>query len=64
MKVDTSKYIGLGKRVAQNRAELDNLIFRLIRVDKENFLSYPEDKRDDRLCVEIDNEKVSKAIIQ
>jgi hypothetical protein len=64
MAVDTSKYIGLGKRTAQNRAELDNLIFRLIRVDGESFLSYPDDSRDDRLCVEIDNDKVSKAVIQ
>ncbi len=64
MAVDTSKYIGLGKRTAQNKAELDNLIFRLIRVDGESFLSYPEDVREDRLCVEIDNDKVSKAVVQ
>lgn len=63
MPVDANTYIGLGKRPAQNKAERDNLIFRLIRVDGENLLPYPDDKRDDRICVEMDNEKVSKATI-
>ena len=64
MAINTSVYIGMGKRQAQNKSELDNLIFRLIRVDAENFLSYPEDVREDRICIEIDKDKVSKATIR
>ena len=60
----SSEYIGMGKRQAQNRAELDNFIFRLIRVDGESFLPYPDDTRNDRLCVEIDGGKVTKAVIR
>jgi hypothetical protein len=64
MAANPSVYIGMGKRQAQNKSELDNLIFRLIRVDAEHFLSYPDDVRDDRLCVEIDDNKVTKATIR
>ncbi len=62
--LNADKYLGMTKKGAQGAAESANLIFRLIRVDGEDFLSYPEDKRDDRLCVEIDNGKVTKATIQ
>jgi len=57
-------FIGLSKKGAQDRAEGKNLIFRLIRVDGENFFSYPEDKREDRICVEIDKGKVTKVTVQ
>jgi hypothetical protein len=63
MAINTKAYLGLGKRTAQNKAEGENLIFRLVRVDQETILGYPEDFRDDRLCVEIDNEKVTKAVL-
>lgn len=57
-------FLGMGKRPAQNKAEDAGFIFRLIRVDEEAFHSYPEDVREDRLCIEIDNGKVTKASIQ
>ena len=57
-------FLGLSKKGAQNKAEALNLIFRLIRIDSENFYAYPDDKRDDRVCVEIDNGSVTKASIQ
>lgn len=53
-------FLGLTKKQAQDRSEGRNMIFRLIRVDKENFFDYPSDERNDRICVEIDNGKVSK----
>jgi hypothetical protein len=63
--MDTSKYLGLTKKSAQNKAENAGLIFRLIRIDGESFLDYPKDdeKRDDRICIEIDSSQVTKAII-
>lgn len=62
--MDTSKFVGMEKRQAQNKAEQENMIFRLIRVDDKNFFAYPEDTRTDRLCVEIDKGCVSKATIK
>lgn len=58
------KYLDLTKRSAQNLSEQENLIFRLIRIDQESFLDYPEDVRSDRICIEIDNGKVTKAVLQ
>lgn len=57
-------FVGLTKKGAQNKAEAENLLFRLVRIDGADFLGYPEDTRDDRVCVEIDNGNVSKATIQ
>lgn len=62
--VNVSDLIGLGKRDAQNKTELKNLIWRLVAVDGERFLGWPEDTREDRVCVEIVNEKVVSAKIQ
>jgi len=62
--MEAKEFIGLSKKRAQNVAEERNLIFRLIRNGEEKFFDYPEDKRSDRLCVEIDDGKVSKAVIQ
>lgn len=62
--MDTSKYLNLTKKQAQNLAEAQNLIFRLIKIDAEDYFPYPEDIRDDRVCVEIVNGKVVKALIQ
>lgn len=59
-----NQFIGLGKRAAQNRAEFLNLSFHLIRVDKENFFSYPDDSRTDRVCIEIDEGRVTRAKIR
>lgn len=57
------QFLGLTKKRAQDRAEVLNLVFRLIRINDENFLPYPDDKRTDRICVEIDNGAVTKALI-
>lgn len=62
MNADT--FVGLTKKGAQNLAEASNLIFRLIKVDGADYLTYPEDTREDRVCVEIENGKVTKATIQ
>lgn len=61
---DANAFMGLSKKRAQDKAEALNLIFRLIRIDSENFYAYPDDKRSDRVCVEIDNGAVTKASIQ
>jgi len=61
---DANVFLGLTKKGAQNKAEEMNLIFRLVSVDGSNFLGYPEDNRDDRICVEIDKGAVTKATIQ
>jgi hypothetical protein len=57
-------FLGLTKKGAQNRAEEKNMIFRLIRIDGEKYYEYPEDTRTDRVCVEIENGKVTKATVQ
>jgi hypothetical protein len=57
-------YLGLTKKQAQDKAERKNYIFRLIRIDAENFLPYPDDVRQDRLCVELDGGKVTKVTVQ
>lgn len=59
-----SDFIGLTKKGAQNLAEARNLIFRLIRIDETNFFPYPEEKFNERVCVEIENGKVTKASFQ
>lgn len=58
-----TEYLGLSKKSAQDNAERKNLIFRLIRIDAEAFLPYPapDDNRDDRVCVELDAGRVTKA---
>ena len=62
--IDANIFMGLSKKRAQDVAEGKNMIFRLIRIDAEDFYGYPEDKREDRVCVEIDHGTVSKASIQ
>jgi hypothetical protein len=62
MKVE--KFLGLTKKQAQDLSEKLNLIFRLIKSDNKDFFSYPEDKREDRICVELVDGLVSKASIQ
>lgn len=62
--MDAEKYIGLTKKSAQNLAEAQNIIFRLISIDGEDYFGYPEDSREDRICVEINGSVVTKAVIQ
>lgn len=57
----SNDFVGMTKKGAQNLAEARNLVFRLVSVDGEKYLGYPEDLRDDRLCVEIVDGKVAKA---
>lgn len=57
-------FVGMTKKGAQNKAEADNLIFRLVKLDGEDYLGVPDDERLDRICVEIENGKVVKATIQ
>lgn len=57
-------YIGLPKRAAQNRAEADNILFHLVKVDGKPFFDYPTDTRTDRVCVEIEAGKVVKVTFQ
>jgi hypothetical protein len=61
--VKAEDFIGLGKYSAQNLAEAKNIIFRLIRIDDKSFYDYPEDKRNDRICVEIDSGKITVAVL-
>jgi hypothetical protein len=61
----SQKFIGLSKKSAQDLAERKDLIFRLISINGEPYFSYPEesDYRTDRICVELENSVVSKAVI-
>jgi hypothetical protein len=61
---NAESFIGLSKKSAQNLAESKNMIFRLIRIDDERFLDYPEETLYDRVCIEIDQGKVTKSTIQ
>lgn len=62
--MNATDYIGLEKRAAQNKAEKDNLIFRLVSVDGRQILGPPSDDCKDRICITIDNGKVSSAEIK
>jgi hypothetical protein len=58
------EFLGLTKKRAQDVAEYKSIIFRLVSVDGDKFLGYPEDERDDRICVEIEKGVITKASIQ
>ncbi len=58
------QFIGLTKKGAQNLAEASNLIFRLIRIDKEQYLPYTDEHVAGRVCIEIDKGTVSEAKFQ
>jgi hypothetical protein len=62
--VSASEFIGHTKVGGQNLAEAKNWIFRLISKDGEAFMSYPDDVRTDRVCVEIVNGRIVRATIQ
>lgn len=61
--MNADQFLGMSKKRCQDFCEAKNMIFRLISVDGESFFSYPEDRRDDRVCVEIEKGKVVKALI-
>lgn len=62
----SNRFIGLTKKGAQDLAEKQSLVFRLIRIDQESYFNYPPETehRTDRICVEIENGQVIKAILQ
>lgn len=62
--VNADTFVGMSKSAGQNKAEALNLVFRLVSVNGETFLGLPEDTRDDRVCVEVNATKITKAIIQ
>lgn len=62
--ININDFIGLSKKKCQDLCEKKSIIFRPISIDGEPFFSLPEDIRDDRLCVYIENLKVVKAIVQ
>ncbi len=64
--MNSTEFVGLTKRTAQDKAEAKNVIFRLIRIDDRAFFDYPpdDDVRTDRICVEIENGTVVKATVQ
>lgn len=62
--MQAEKFIGLSKSKAQWLAEANYMVFRLISVDGEPFFSYPEEVMTDRVCVEIVQNQVVKAVIR
>lgn len=62
--MNAEQFMGMSKKSAQDKAERLNMIFYLIRKDQEFYLPYPQDKRTDRVCVEIDSGRITQAIIQ
>ena len=62
--MNSEQFLGLTKKDAQSLADKMDLIFRLIRIGDKDFFSYPEEEgRGDIICVELDNSKVTKALI-
>lgn len=62
--MNADMFLGCTKKGGQDLAESKNMIFRLIRIDSEMFMSYPDDIRADRICCEIDSGTISKAVIK
>ena len=60
----SEEFLNVSKRTAQDMAEFKSLVFRLVSIDGEIFLGYPEDTRTDRICVEVEKGKVVVASIQ
>lgn len=61
---NAQEFIGTSKTRSHDLAEAKSLVYRLVSVDGEIYLGYPEDVRTDRICIEIVNSRVVKAIIQ
>ncbi len=62
--VNAKDFMGLSKHKAQDLAEKKYIIFRLVSVDGETFLGYPEDTRTDRVCVVIEKGSIVQASVQ
>ena len=62
--MDANIFIGLSKKRAQDLAESLNVVFQLVRIDQDQFFTYPsEQERSDRVFVEIESGKVISAKI-
>lgn len=62
--MDTSIFLNLSKKRGQDLAESLNVVFQLIRIDQEEYFSYPsEQERSDRVFVEIEQGKIVKATV-
>jgi hypothetical protein len=59
-----SEFLGMSKHRAQDLAEYRSFVFRLVSIDGEKYLGYPEDVRTDRVCVEIVNGKITIALMR
>ena len=69
MNISSDMFLNKTKKSSQDLAEKHSIIYRLIRINNENFMSYPDSSDDrskmmDRVCIEIDNGKVTKAVFQ
>jgi hypothetical protein len=62
--MNENDFIGLTKKGAQQLAEKNNLIFRIISVDGVAMFSYPTDVRTDRICIEMNRGEVIVAKLQ
>jgi len=62
--MNTEQFLGLTKRQSYSLAEKLGLMPHLVRMDERKLFGYPEDKRDDRVCLEFDSRKVTKATLQ
>lgn len=62
--VDPSIFLGLTKKRSQDLSEAKSLVYRLVSIDGEQYLGYPEDTRDDRVCIVIEKGTVVEATIQ
>lgn len=58
---DAQDFVGLSKKGAQDKAEAKNLVFRLVAVDGETFLGWPDDSYPQRVCCVIEKGKVTEA---
>ena len=59
--MESKDFLGLNKKAAQDKAEANNLIFRLIRIDDKPYFDMPSEFLKDRICVEIENGRVVTA---
>lgn len=62
--MQSEQFLGLTKRQSYDLAEKLGLMVRIIRMGEKPLLPYPNDVRDDRICLELDERRVSKAVVQ
>ena len=62
--MNAEQFLGLTKRQSYELAERLGLMPHLVRIDDRNLFGYPDDQREDRICLELDSRRVTKATIQ